>query len=57
MKTIIYIGFPALLLLAGNPTFSQSNIEIGGRLHYDHISYFDEMPNKVNGRNEGFPSS
>jgi len=54
MKTIIYIGFPALLLLAGNPTFSQSNIEIGGRLQYDHISYFDEMPNKVDSRNEGF---
>lgn len=54
MKTIIFIGFPALLLLAGNPTFSQSDIEIGGRLQYDHIAYFDEMPNKVNSRNEGF---
>jgi len=54
MKTIHYIGFPALLLLAGNPTFSQSNIEIGGRLHYDHISYFNEQTHKVNSRNEGF---
>lgn len=54
MKTINYIGFPALLLLAGNPTFSQSNFEIGGRLHYDHISYFNEQAHKVNGRNEGF---
>jgi hypothetical protein len=54
MKTINYIGFPALLLLAGNPSFSQSNIEMGGRLHYDHISYFNEQVNKVNSRNEGF---
>ncbi|HQN94044.1 MAG TPA: hypothetical protein PLQ09_07990 [Prolixibacteraceae bacterium] len=54
MRAILYIGFPALLLLAGNPTFSQTNIEINGRLQYDHISYFDEMPNKVNSRNEGF---
>jgi hypothetical protein len=54
MKTIIYIGLPALLLLAGNPTFSQSDIEVGGRLHYDHISYFNEQAHKVNSRNEGF---
>jgi hypothetical protein len=53
-KIILYSSLLCSLVFQKNISSAQdSTLTIGGRLQYDHISYFDRMSGKINHRNEG----